>query len=88
VKSSYYYDPPGSMNIVEKPGFVCDWCGLLAEMGPLSEGVPMPCQSIDEEYGRSAGDIFMHANCALECYEKQKQELEEMERALKARNLI
>lgn len=82
-KINYYYDPPGSLNMINKPGEVCDYCGKLAKIMPAGSMVPMPLDGLHEEYGGSEGDILMHLECAKRARDEYKRLYEEAEKAIR-----
>ena len=84
-KTSYYYDPPESFNMVYKPGEVGDLCGELARITPAGNMIPLPMNAIHEEYGSREGDIHGHEDCTKAYLKKLKQEVFEIEETLRVK---
>jgi len=88
-RTSYYYDPPGSLSVVNGPGLVCDVCGKLrVEKAEGSTMVPMPCTPIDEEFGHTDGNIHAHPKCAIRQYKQMKKNIQKLEVVLRKHKLI
>jgi pyoverdine/dityrosine biosynthesis protein Dit1 len=54
-KISYYYDPQDSLNLVKKPGLVCDMCGMLSKIEPYHKNTMI----------FMGDDTHYHLDCAI-----------------------
>jgi len=80
-KTNYYYDPPHSDNIVEKPGAVCDLCCKLSMMGPRKDFVKIPATAADRNNG-SDDVLYAHPSCVRERATNLQRELSELYQAM------
>lgn len=87
-RTTYYYEPINSLNIIEEPGEVCDYCGDLGSISKANTLIPMPFTEMDAEYGSSAGNVHAHVSCALKAFEEWKQNLASLREELVKRGLV
>jgi hypothetical protein len=81
-RTSYYYDPPGSLTLISAPGELCDECGHLGKIVKAGSLLPMPMNAIHEEYGGQEGNLHAHRECA-------ERRLKELEKEIAAvRNIL
>jgi hypothetical protein len=72
-KMNHYYDPPDSMNLIEAPGEVCNFCSDLSKTTPAGSLIVMPLDALHEEYSNEEGDIHAHLECARKARDEYKR---------------
>lgn len=86
--TSYYYDPPGSENVIEEPGELCNYCSKLATITRKGTLIKMPTTPLDKEYGYEGEQMHAHPQCALEMFRTYDLITKEMRRVLEEKGIL